>query len=45
MRGVYADDTQVLWGSWEWVAREAPVLFALFAEFGLRGAREAAWTD
>ena len=33
--GMYADDTQVLWGSREWVAREAPVLFALFAEFGL----------
>ena len=33
--GLYADDTQVMWGTRERLTREAPVLFGIFADFGL----------
>ena len=32
---MYADDTQVMWGTREWLTREASVLFGIFADFGL----------
>jgi hypothetical protein len=33
--GLYADDTQVMWVTREWLTREAPILFGIFAVFGL----------
>jgi hypothetical protein len=33
--GLYADDTQVMWGTRAWLTREAPILFGIFADFGL----------
>jgi hypothetical protein len=33
--GLCADDTQVVWGTRAWLTREAPILFGIFADFGL----------